>query len=348
MYQCQSISQENARLHDELAWQRHQAETKPTTPKQDATNSSQSQQYTTLPESMFEVYQPPPQSPQKPLYPKLPESTSEVHQPPVRSPQITTIPGSPFGVHQPPAQSPRPKAVPSSDRPQNNERAALEAQVDQYRQEHNELLERYAKLAEEMKRKKIESFEELAEQDKESMKIFIELARLTPAMPLQGKNIGLFGVTSTGKSTMLNALLGQRLAETGVGETTTEIKAYPGNGFTLWDVPGRNDEVSYFSMEYVSFFKSLTRRLILITATVKENSSMMKLLDELDLEYDIVFNKFDKVDAEEQPLVVKQIQTEITRANLRKVNNLFFVSAKNPKMFQDWERMVQHLTNISV
>ena len=56
-------------------------------------------------------------------------------------------------------------------------------------------------------------------------------------------------------------------------------------------------------MEYISFFKGLTRRLILIQATVKENSSLMKLLDELDLKYDIVFNKFDKVDEEEQAVL---------------------------------------------
>ena len=347
MHQYQGVSQENVILRDELARQRHQAEAKPTAPKKGATNSPQSQQCTTLPESMFEVYQPPPQSPQKKQYPKSPESNFALPQLPVRSPQSTKLPGSTFEVHQPPVQSPQPKVVPSSGPKGNDERAALEAQVNEYRQERIELLERFEKLAAEMKSKKIESFEELAEHDKESMKIFMELARLTPPMPLQGNNIGLFGSTSTGKSTMLNAILGQRLAETGVGETTTEIKAYPGNDFTLWDVPGRNDEVSYLSMEYISFFKGLTRRLILITATVKENSSMMKLLDELDLEYDIVFNKFDKVDPEEQPQVEKQIRSEITRMNLRKVDNLFFVSAKNPKMFEDWQRMIQHLTNVS-
>ena len=275
----------------------------------------------------------------------------EVYQPPVQTPQpqqYTTLPESMFEVCQPPVQSPQPKAVSSSDPPQNNERAALEAQVDQYRQEHNELLERYKKLTEEMERKKITSFQELAEQDKESMKIFIELARSTPPMPLQGNNIGLFGVTSTGKSTMLNAILGQNVAETGTGETTKEIQAYPGKGFTLWDVPGRNDEVSYFSMEYVSFFKGLTQRWILIQATVRENSSLMKLLDELDLNYIIVFNKFDKVDSEEQPALKTQIEKEIKQIGLRKVDNLFFVSSKNPKMFEDWQRMIDHLTNVSV
>ena len=177
------------------------------------------------------------------------------------------------------------------------------------------------------------------------MKLFIELARLTTPMPVEGNNIGLFGSTSTGKSTILNVILAQNLAETGIGETTQEIKAHPRESFTLWDVPGRNDEVSYFSMEYILSFIGLTRRLILIQATVKENSSLMKLLDELDLKYDIVFNKFDKVDEEEQPQVKEQIRNEIQRAGLRQVENVFFVSAKQPKTFPDWMTMVGHLTN---
>ena len=196
----------------------------------------------------------------------------------------------------------------------------------------------------EIKRKKIDTFEELAKQDQEAKKVLVHLAQETAPAKLPGFNVALFGLTSTGKSTMLNALLGQNLAETGVGETTQKIKAYPGTGYTLWDVPGRNDEVSYLSMEYVSFFKGLSRRLILISATVKENSSMMKLLDELQLGYDIVFNKFDKVDAEEQPLVKQQIKKEIEALGLQKVGKVYFVSAKNTKMFDDWRDMVNHFT----
>lgn len=138
--------------------------------------------------------------------------------------------------------------------------------------------------------------------------VFLELTHEMASTRMQGLNIALFGLTSTGKSTMINALIGRNVAETDIGETTVEIKASTGTGYTLWDVPSRNDEVSYLSMEYVSFFKGLSRRLILIQATVKENSSLMKLLDELNLEYDIVFNKFDKVDEEEQPLVKEQIK----------------------------------------
>ena len=216
------------------------------------------------------------------------------------------------------------------------------------REETTELRGRFAAFNTEVKRKKIESFEELAQQDKEAKKILIELAQQTAPVKLQGVNIALFGQTSTGKSTMVNALLCQNLAETGIGETTMKIKAYPGTGYTLWDVPGRNDEASYMTLEYISFFKGLTRRLILIQATVKENSSMMKLLDELNLGYDIVFNKFDKVDAEEQPLVKAQIDKEIKRLGLRKAGKVYFVSAKYPKMFNDWLNMVYHLSKFTM
>jgi len=251
-------------------------------------------------------------------------------------------------THQPPTKNTTPKQVAPQNAQETGEDAALRAEIAHYREQHAELLERYEKLIEVMKRKKIDSFEDLAEHDKESMKILIELARLTPPLQLEGNNIGLFGSTSTGKSTMLNTLLGQNVAPTGVGETTTEIKAYQGSKFTLWDVPGRNDEVSYLSMQYISFFKGLTRRLILIQATVKENSSMMKLLDELGLHYDIVFNKFDKVDEEEQAAVRQQIQSEVQLIGLKQVENVFFVSSKYPKMFSDWMTMVDHLNNHSI
>jgi len=224
------------------------------------------------------------------------------------------------------------------------EMALLREELARYRQQHDELLRRFDQLNEELKRKKIDTFEELAEHDQQAKRVLVDLANKTEARQLEGNNIGLFGLTSTGKSTMLNALLSKQLAATGVGETTTKIKSYPGTNFILWDVPGRNDEVSYLSMEYISFFKGLTRRLILIQATVKENSSMMKLLDEIGLQYDIVFNKFDKVDPEDQEQVKKQIQLEVEKIGLRGVRKIYFVSAKNPKMFDDWLKMVHDLT----
>lgn len=207
------------------------------------------------------------------------------------------------------------------------------------------MLTRFETLKGEMQEKKINSFEALAQQDKEATKLLIELARLTEPISLEGHNIAIFGLTSTGKSTLINAFIGQKVAETGYGETTTKITPYTGIEYVLWDVPGKNDEIAYITMEYISFFKGLTYRLILIQATIKENSSMIKLLDEINLEYDIVVNKFDQVKESEQQKFKDQIQREVEPLQLRKLNRIFYISAEYPERFPDWIEMVNYLTN---
>ncbi|CAF0878152.1 unnamed protein product [Adineta ricciae] len=254
---------------------------------------------------------------------------------------------SSINVHHPSST-----AEPSSDQMEveternTDDNAALRVEVAQYRDRHAQLIERYRKLNEELKRKRIKSFEDLAKHDQQALKTLIELAKLTEPLPMEGNNIGLFGLTSTGKSTMLNTLIGKTVAETGAGETTTTITPHKGSKFILWDIPGRNDEVSYFSMEYISFFKGLTRRLILIGSTVKENSSLMRLLDELGLKYTIVFNKFDLVKDAEQSKVKSKIESETKELGLKGVEKIYFVSAEIPDMFEDWKTMVNHLVGL--
>jgi GTP-binding protein EngB required for normal cell division len=151
-------------------------------------------------------------------------------------------------------------------------------------------------------------------------------------------------LTATGKSTMLNKLYGQNVAETGIGETTGQIKSYKTKDFVLWDIPGKNDEVSYMSMQYISFFKGLTRRLILVTHTLKENSGMMKFMDAIGLDYDVVVNKMDRYDEEERPEFCAKIQEEKQTIGLKGVGRIFFVSAKFPRQFPDWLDMVHYLS----
>jgi GTPase Era involved in 16S rRNA processing len=143
---------------------------------------------------------------------------------------------------------------------------------------------------------------------------------------------------------MVNSLLGKKVADVGVGETTKEMIAYHGTQYILWDTPGRNDELTYSNKKYISFVKGLKRRLILIQYTIKENLNLMRLLDDLGLGYDIIINKFDDVDEDERSKFQRQIQREITSSGLKQKKNVFFLSAQNPKMFSDWLRMVDYLT----
>jgi len=181
-------------------------------------------------------------------------------------------------------------------------------------------------------------------QEKRREKTLARLARKTEMARMKGHNIGIFGLTSTGKSTMVNSLLGNKFADIGVGETTRKRTPYYGQQYTLWDTPGRNDESTYSNQEYISFIKGLTRRLIVIQYTIKENSKLMRLLDDLGLGYDIVVNKFDHVDETEQPQLQRQIRHVIRSLGLKQMKKVFFLSAQYPKMFRDWLTMVDYLT----
>ncbi|CAF1106024.1 unnamed protein product [Didymodactylos carnosus] len=228
---------------------------------------------------------------------------------------------------------------------QARENAMLREDLRIYYDRQSELTMRFIEIMTRIRCRQIKSFTDLAEQDTETKKALIELAQKADPIEMKGRNIGFLGLTSTGKSTLLNSLLGQNVAETGVGETTTKITPYQGTQFTLWDAAGRNDETMYMTMEYISFFKGLTRRVILIQSSIKENSSMMKLLDEINLTYDIVVNKYDLVDENEQQGFKSQIQREIETLGLKGVNNVFYISAKYTGMFPEWTRMVDYLTS---
>lgn len=221
----------------------------------------------------------------------------------------------------------------------------LLAEVDKYYSKNADILQRFDKFMEELKKNEIESYEALAEQSMKLNAVLIELARATEPAVLPGNNFALFGLTSTGKSTIINRMLGQDVAETGHGEVTKQTRLYPGSNFFVWDNPGRNDEVSYMTMGYISMLKGLTRRVIVVQSTLKENSSLMKLMDSIGLDYDIVVNKLDLVSESAQAPFREQIDREKTKLGLKGVRNIFFVSATDTKKFPDWSRMVQDLMN---
>ena len=217
--------------------------------------------------------------------------------------------------------------------------------LERYREDNAQLMEKFAKLTEQIERQRITSFDDLQQVDRQASQALLTLASNTQPFQLTGLTHGFFGLTSTGKSTMINQLIGHNLAETGAGETTKEIQPYEGQGFCLYDIPGRNDDLSYFSMEYIAFWKGLTRRLVLITATIKEMTKVFRILDALQLSFDIVVNKFDLVPFEEREPLKKQIHREIQQANLQGVEHVWFVSAENPQQFPHWLVMVDTLTS---
>ena len=232
-------------------------------------------------------------------------------------------------------RSPTPTSSSSSSSDDDDDEVSLEEQNRQARRE----IEQRRRDMQSLNRR-INSLERQMQE-----RPVVSAARRVRTLSLHGNNIGVFGLTSRGKSTLVNSLLNKTVAEVGAGETTKEIKAYPGLGYTIWDVPGQNDMVTYEQDDYMSLIKGLTHRLILIQSTVKENVKLMRLLDDLNLRYDIVVNKFDQVDADEQDGFQRQINREVSSSNLQCCRRVYFVSAKFPNQFGDWLRMVHALTS---
>jgi GTP-binding protein EngB required for normal cell division len=227
------------------------------------------------------------------------------------------------------------------------ENIELEKQLEHYQKQHEDELKEMEKLLAQLKAKKLNSFEDIENQDKQAKEALIRLAKKAKPIGMEGNNIAFFGLTATGKSTILNKLFGQKVAETGIGETTSRITSYKTKDFILWDIPGKNDEVSYMSMEYISFLKGLTRRLILVTNTLKENSGLMKFMDAIGLDYDVIVNKMDLYPKEQIPEFCEKIRKEKETIGLKSLGHIFFVSAEYPKMFPDWLDMVHYLSILS-
>lgn len=215
--------------------------------------------------------------------------------------------------------------------------------LEQFRQQHAVILAKYQELMAQLKDEQIDSFDDLEKFDKKRAEALVKLAQQTEPLQMVGKNFGFFGITSTGKSTIINQILGRNVAEVGACETTKEIQPYDGQGFRLYDIPGRNDDLSYFNMKYIAFWKGLTSRFVVITATVKEMTTVFRLLDAINLRYDIIVNKCDSVKEEERERFANQIKQQIIDCKLKGVNNLWFISAQNPSEFPDWNRMIDYL-----
>ncbi|CAF3855765.1 unnamed protein product [Rotaria sp. Silwood1] len=222
---------------------------------------------------------------------------------------------------------------------------ALVHQLQEFQKQNAYLLHEYEKLRQDMAAREIQSFADLQRHDQKGVEALIRLASQTVPLQLGGdRSFGFFSLTSTGKSTMINKLIGSDLAKTGAGETTTQVTFYDGSGYRLYDIPGRNDDISYFSMKYVAFWKALTGRLVLITTTVKEMTKVFRLLDTINLRYDIVVNKFDLVSFNKRDTFKQQVQNQIRECGLRGVDHIWYISAQNLRQFSDWMIMVNSLT----
>jgi predicted GTPase len=173
-------------------------------------------------------------------------------------------------------------------------------------------------------------------------------ARQIERLQLRGITIALLGPSSSGKSTLAKVFVPGDFEEFGrifPEYSTDNIRQYQNNRYSVLDCSGRNDQITYFEMKYIRLWKSVTRRLVLIIHTVKEMKNVLELFDELNLKCVLIVNKFDLLRSNERDRFKQQIYDEIYNYGFTCIDSVCFISAENPRQFQDdWMEMVSYLT----
>jgi len=117
------------------------------------------------------------------------------------------------------------------------------------------------------------------------------------------RNIAFLGNVDVGKSTLLNTLIGNNVAVTGRGETTTEITPYPvgkNTNSVFWDFPGRTDDVNYANYRTLSFMKGMSKIVLLERTCVSNCTRIIRVLTALHLPFVFVASQDDQFTDEER------------------------------------------------
>jgi small GTP-binding protein len=107
-------------------------------------------------------------------------------------------------------------------------------------------------------------------------------------------NVGFIGITSCGKSTLINTLAKREVAKTGMDETTKEITpVWALDSLQFWDFPGFNDRVDYFDIKFIAFVKAFSMMYVLYDNDLKVCLNLIRLLQALKVPFALVRTKCD-------------------------------------------------------
>lgn len=181
--------------------------------------------------------------------------------------------------------------------------------------------------------------EEYATASKKGFQVLLGIAaKLEPcnlaSYPSSCRHVAFFGSTSVGKSTLINTILEEKVAKTGKGETTVSVAPYPAKfaPFVLWDFPGKNDEVSYFSTETLSLAKAMELCCVLFVATVKDCTAYIQLLESMGKDFVCVLTQCDDDEWNDKEIEHVKSQTVEFVGKMKGYKGFYAISAKNPTL----------------
>jgi GTP-binding protein EngB required for normal cell division len=230
--------------------------------------------------------------------------------------------------------------------------------IKKYDLDMNKKLKELKDLKEEVDKLDLNNISELNEKEYQRFKKILKLCSQLPSYPIKGKNIAFFGPTGVGKSSLINACVGEDVCEVGDCETTQEIKPYKNklSDVCYWDIPGKTDEINYFNATFIGLLKSMSFIGIVVNRSYTQCSQLMALLNELKIPFYIIVNKCD--DLEDFEGFKKKLKINFDELNKKYENTgkskLFFennnipiyISTKKKKMF-DFKFLISDiLTNL--
>jgi small GTP-binding protein len=229
-------------------------------------------------------------------------------------------------------------------------------EIEQYQIKIKDTEEKMNELMEEMKKNEINTFDDLKNHDEKVFNRIIQLCLDLPPIPIQGINIGYFGLTGVGKSSLINACIGEDVCKVGETETTKVEKPYRkiNSKITYWDLPGQTDEINYMNTTFIGLLKSLKFVGVVITRSYTQSSSLMRLLQKIGVKYHVIVNQVDKSNdlnvfkekLKENFVILNEKYLKEKKEVLKFENNStpLFVSTKNVNKF-DFDKLINLITN---
>jgi len=187
----------------------------------------------------------------------------------------------------------------------------------------------------------------------------MDLCKDLPPLPNQnGVNIGLFGNTGVGKSSLINTCLGDKICKVGFSQTTLEATPHriPNTIYTYWDLPGQTDKISYLNTTYIGLLKSLSFIGIVVVRTSHEISRIIELIEYLGLPYSLIVNKIDLIETqceddgmdfkEEMDKFKSQFEGEVKKDNFHP-RCIYYISNRNKNKY-DFPKLMNEITNFMI
>ncbi len=163
--------------------------------------------------------------------------------------------------------------------------------------------------------------------------------------------VGLIGRSGTGKSSLINAMVGETLAQVGVVETTMKPQEYEYNGLILVDLPGcgtpKFPAKTYASSMHLESYDALI--LVVSDRWFEDDAALLdQIIQELRVPYFIVRTKFDLAVQDghfDHGFTEEEVRAKIEN-NLRSylgdaaIDKLYLVSARFPARY-DLPRLLE-------